>query len=119
MTLDLGTLREGDRLEFKKSDGKLSEDFWPTYSAFANTYGGTIIIGLREDGHGGAVTPVGVKNPDKIINDIWVQANNPQKVSVNVLTGGDVRTEDVDGVTVIVVDVPRAERGVRCTSTAT
>lgn len=110
MTLDLQTLRESDRLEFKKSDGKLSADFWPTYSAFANTNGGTIVIGLMEDGQAGAVTPVGVKDPDKTVNDIWVQVNNPQMISVNILTNEDIRVDEIDGKAIIVVNVPRAER---------
>ena len=34
--------------EFKRARGGVPADFWPSYSAFANTDGGTIILGVRE-----------------------------------------------------------------------
>lgn len=34
---------ENENIEFKESFIKLSKDFWPTYSAFANTAGGYIV----------------------------------------------------------------------------
>lgn len=111
MTLDLDRLREDERFEAKRSEGKLSSDFWPTYSAFANTFGGDIAIGLREDSNDRRrLVPVGVENPDKILDDLWAQVNNPQKVSVNILSEDDVKVEEIDGRKVIVVHVPRAER---------
>ena len=50
---DLELLRESVDLECKLAagrDGKgaLPEDFWPTYSSFANTEGGIVLLGVRE-----------------------------------------------------------------------
>lgn len=50
---DLELLRESVDLECKLAagrDGKgaLPEDFWPTYSSFANTEGGLVLFGVRE-----------------------------------------------------------------------
>ena len=50
---DIIALRETDEVEFKKAsgiDGKgsLPKEFWPTYSAFANTNGGDIFLGIEE-----------------------------------------------------------------------
>lgn len=111
MTLDLDDLRENERFEAKRCEGKLTSEFWPTYSAFANTFGGDIVLGLKEDPNDRRrLIAVGVGDPDKILNELWTQVNNPQKVSVNLLSEGDVRIEDVDGRNVIIVHVPRAER---------
>ena len=35
-------------VEFKRGRGGVPVDFWPSYSAFANTDGGTIVLGVRE-----------------------------------------------------------------------
>ncbi|WP_440056250.1 AlbA family DNA-binding domain-containing protein [Pseudoalteromonas sp. T1lg65] len=45
-------LREGNELECKKSKKDLPKDFWETYSAFANTNGGTVLLGVEELGDG-------------------------------------------------------------------
>ena len=39
---------ENAAVEFKLAKGGVPADFWPSYSAFANTDGGTIILGVRE-----------------------------------------------------------------------
>ena len=54
---DISTLSENYEIECKLAAGKdgkgeLPKDFWPTYSAFANSYGGDIILGLKETANG-------------------------------------------------------------------
>ena len=49
---DLELLRETVDFECKLAAGRdgqgaVPEDFWRTYSAFANSHGGVIILGLR------------------------------------------------------------------------
>ena len=39
---------ENDADEFKRARGGVPADFWPSYSSFANTDGGVIILGVRE-----------------------------------------------------------------------
>ena len=40
--------KEDERVEFKCASSELPDNLWETYSAFCNTDGGTIILGIRE-----------------------------------------------------------------------
>ena len=63
--------RESKYIEYKKSRKGLSNDIWSTYSAFANTEGGTIYLGIEEKDRGQkkSLFPVGVEDPEKMIED--------------------------------------------------
>lgn len=99
---------ETDAVEFKLAKGGVPASFWESYSAFANTDGGVVILGVGESG--GKRHVAGVADADKMVADIWNAANNPQRVSANVLFNRQVYKADCDGKTLVVVEVPRAER---------
>ncbi|KAF0188701.1 MAG: hypothetical protein FD168_1501 [Desulfobulbaceae bacterium] len=90
---DIATLSETLGLECKLAagrDGKgqLPADFWPTYSAFANSRGGIILLGVQEKQ--GRLSLLGVDQPERIITDLFNTLNNRQKVSINLLSDQDV-----------------------------
>ncbi len=110
---DLSLLRESVSLECKLASGRdgkgaLPEDFWPTYSAMANTDGGVVILGMRE--RKGLFEPVGIENVDKVRADLFNNLNNRQKVSINLLTDDQVREWTVEGKTLLILEIPRARR---------
>lgn len=115
MTASIDSLlayREGNRLEAKSAQASLPRSLWETYSAFANTDGGCIVLGVEETRSGLKV--VGVPNPNNLGEMLfWDAVNNPAKVSANLLTNSDVSVEEKDGLSVIVIRVPRASHDAR------
>lgn len=107
----LESLREGNRLELKLAQGGFPKSFWETYSAFANTAGGAIVLGVEEAPAGPKVA--GVQNGGTLVHDLWNGLNNPQRVSANLLVESDVAIERVGDAELIVVKVPRADRLLR------
>ncbi|MBF1603190.1 putative DNA binding domain-containing protein [Prevotella salivae] len=109
---DITSYKENNQLEAKKASGGLPGSLWETYSSFANTDGGIILLGVDEK-KGGAFEITGVQDPDRMLKDFWNTVNNRQKVNINILTDKDVTVKDYEGKKVIVVKVPRAERYLR------
>lgn len=102
---------EGLMFEIKECGSSFPSSFWETYSAFANTMGGTVALGIKEMSYGLEVR--GVQNPSKIIKEMWDTINNREKVSANILCDSNVTEIDVDGCTVILIYVPRASKDKR------
>ena len=110
---DFELIRESIDLECKLAagrDGKgaLPKDFWPTYSAFANTNGGIVLLGIREKRNQFIVE--GIENPSKVRKELFDGMNNRQKVSCSLLTDAMVSELVLEGKTVLVVEIPRATR---------
>jgi predicted HTH transcriptional regulator len=90
--------------------GELPQSFWETYSAFANSQGGTVFLGVKEDGPG-AFIAVGLQEVERIETDLWNLLNNRKKVSHNLLQAHHVRRHPLpDGKCILIVEVPRATR---------
>lgn len=99
--------RENNRLEAKLALGGLPESMWETYSAFANTLGGVILLGVEEyPDH--SLHAVDLPDPAAILQDFWCAVNNSDFVSANILSDRDVWVEEIGGKHIIVINVPAA-----------
>ena len=108
----LSEYSEDNCLEVKKATKGLPNSIWETYSSFANSEGGLIVLGVEEDkNHQLHIT--GVNNPDELVRDFWNTINNQQKISLNILTDKMVSVQTVDDKQIVVIEVPRAEREMR------
>lgn len=107
-------LANGERvtLECKKARKDVPHSLWETYSAFANTDGGIILLGvdenLKEKDISKRFTVIGVEDAAKIRTDIWNTLNSREKVSTSLLRDEDINTLSYDGKDVVVIHVPRA-----------
>jgi predicted HTH transcriptional regulator len=103
-------LNEEDKFfEAKSANAGVPASLWETYSSFANSFGGTIVLGLEEI-EDGTLWVRGIIDTDKAVKEIWNTVNNPQKVSCNILRSDDVKIVEHNGRRLVVISVPRADR---------
>lgn len=102
--LDMG---EHSELECKLAKGGLPKDVWETYSAFANTKGGIILLGIEENN--GVFSPVKGVDVVKLQKAFWDHINSKQ-VSVNILQNDDVQPIKINEYNILKITVPRALR---------
>ena len=86
MKMDEKTIKEillkGERvtLECKKAKSEMPKSIWQTYSAFANTIGGMILLGVDENMQEKDIQKryqiIGVDEPRKIVTDFWNTLNS-------------------------------------------
>ena len=107
-------LKKGERvtLECKKAMAEVPRSLWETYSAFANTLGGLILLGVDEHRNETKVAKryeiVGVMDAQKILTDFWNTINS-DKVNVNILTDSDVEVVNISGKQIVCIHVPMAD----------
>lgn len=112
---DIKTLSEDVELECKLAIGRNgkgglpSKTLWETYSAFANTNGGTILLGVKETKeHNFEVH--GIQNTQKVLDEFWTALENRQTISKNITKDEDVQIITIEEKDIIQIYVPRASR---------
>jgi ATP-dependent DNA helicase RecG len=114
---ELDELTEGLDLEVKKAagrdgNGELPGSFWETYSAMANSYGGSLLLGIEELPSGKfAVT--GIQNIARVVKSIFDNQHNRKSISQDLLSDKMIEILNVDGKKVIRIVIPRARRNQR------
>jgi predicted HTH transcriptional regulator len=114
---DIRALKETWQVECKLANGRdgsgaLPEDIWETYSAFANTQGGEILLGLRELGPG-RYELAGIANVKKVLAELHAGLEDRSRVSANLLTPDSIRQHCIEGKCVIEIKVPKAPLALR------
>ena len=99
--------REDNRIEAKQALGGLPESIWETYSAFANTDGGVILLGVEELPDK-SLHALDILDPQWLIDDFWKLVNDPGVVSANILADDAVQIHTVDGKQIIAITIPQA-----------
>lgn len=99
--------QEGLMLEYKSSKNELPKDFWKTYSAFCNTNGGLVVLGIDENKNN-EFSIGGVTDSIKIKKDLFTLVSNNQKVNYNNLLDEDVYVRTIEGKEVIEISIKEA-----------
>lgn len=99
---------EDQDVEFKSAEGGLPKSVWETISAFSNTEGGFIILGVTHKGEMLEIT--GIRKPEAMVKAFWDAHNSPEKLKPPICKASDVLIIAVSGHRIIVINVPRALR---------
>lgn len=99
--------REDNRIEAKRAQGGLPHSLWETYSAFANTLGGVILLGVAE-ADDKSLFSVPVPDANALVDEFWTLVNDPAVTNVNILSPEDVQILKSDGLPIVAIFVPRA-----------
>lgn len=105
--------RETAEIEFKSAKGGFPKSFWETYSAFANTHGGTIVLGVKEKDGIFTLNNLTDDDIDKLQKDFWSGVHNKNTINACILKNDDVEVGEIEGHKVILFHIPQAQRDQR------
>jgi predicted HTH transcriptional regulator len=115
---DIQLLNENIELECKLANGRdgkgelPKKTFWETYSAFANTNGGVILLGVKETkDHTFEVE--GINDIQKVLDEFYSGLENRHTISANIINEKDVEVITIDSKTIISIKVSRAPRHIK------
>ena len=92
---------ENIQVEFKKSTTEITKDVYDTVCSFSNRDGGTIVLGVKDNGEILGIAPDAV---DRMKKDFVTSINNGQKINPPLYLRPETYT--VNGRTLLVIQVP-------------
>lgn len=104
---------ENSEIEFKSARGGIPASLWESYSAFANTDGGIIVLGIQEKNGTFTLDGLTEETVTRYKKNFWDCAHNKGKVSVCLPHEDDVRIESVDGSYILICKIPHASYDLR------
>ena len=108
-------LKENSEVEYKSAAGGFPKaEFWRSFSALANTNGGTIVLGVKEKNH--KFTPDGLSEElvAKYRKQFWDDAHNKSCVNIPLLVESDIEEIKTEGGQYLLAfRIPRAQYDLR------
>ncbi len=101
--------RENNRIEAKRALGGFPHSVWESYSAFANTLGGIILLGVEEM-KDKSFKCIDLPSPEGLAEEFLKTVNDKRQVSANVLKKDGIRIIEQNKHRIVVIDVPKADR---------
>ena len=103
-------LKENNQLEVKEAKVGLPNSIWETYSAFANSYGGTILLGVGEAKNKYLFTcGLTEYEANYLLKTFWDTIHS-DKVSINLLTDHHVKIKKIKNDYIVIINIPQASR---------
>ena len=101
---------ENDDWEFKSAKGGFPTSLWETYSAMANSAGGTVVLGAAERGATAMLDGMPRDQLEKLKKILWDQHNNRQIINRTLIASGDAKDIQIDSGWLLAIRVRAATR---------
>lgn len=94
--------------EYKKaSKNRIPKTMWETVSAFANTDGGTIVLGADENPDSKIIELTGIDDPSKLITDILNAQSSNNQITSKPIVEKNISVRLVDDKSLVYIYVPK------------
>ena len=101
---------ENFEVEYKSASLGFPRDFWKSYSAFANTATGIIVLGVKEKKEEFIIEGLTDEQISRYQKQFWDECNNPNTVNINLLSNTDIHVVEVKDKNLLTFRIPFATR---------
>ncbi len=101
---------ENFEVEYKSASLGFPRDFWKSYSAFANTATGIIVLGVKEKKEEFIIEGLTDEQISRYQKQFWDECNNPNTVNINLLSNKDIHVVEVKDKKLLTFRIPFATR---------